>query len=379
MTVRMDYTLAKLHKPKSGKDWYVYYTFLNPETDKMQLLKERQGINRLKSDKDKKHHGALLVKSINEFLNEGWSPFAPQIVNEFDKLKLTEVLAELLKVKAGSVRKRTSDHYIFTIRLFTEYLTSKNLTSIKAKDFSKTLAQGFSDHLIIAKKYKGKSHNNQIAAIKALFGMMAEREAIDKNPFLKIEKKSEGEGRVLFYNDKQKAEIKDYLIRNDHPMYLFVQFIYYCFIRPNELMQIQVKHIDFENQTIMIPAYAAKNRKNSVVSIKDELFKLVKDKYKNLEPDLYLFGKGLSPNITPVHRNRASKSHQEVLKDLKLSPDFHLYDWKHTGARNFILSGRNIYDLMRYMRHSSLEQTAKYLRSLGLGTEIKANPNAWTF
>lgn len=372
----MDYTKAKLHKPKSGKDWYVYYTFRNPATGNMDLWKERQGINRLKTAKEKQSFGIDLVANINKDLKSGWSPYKLEEKNAFEGKPLIQVMTEIFEIKKPGLRPRTVEHYKHAIDLFKEFLENK---SILPKAFTSTTAQSYSDWLITDKKYTSKSHNNKISDANIFFNAMVDREIIDKNPFKKIRKKPVEEGKLISYSNEQKKLIRDYTKKNGHPMYYFIQWIYYCFIRPYELMQLQVKHIDFENATIQIPAYASKNRKHGIVPINENFLPIVIEKYKGLNPEFYLFGRNLQPNPEEIHRNRSSESFKLLREKLEIPKDHLLYDWKNTGARDFILSGKNPYLLMAYMRHHSLDQTMVYMRSLGVTTGMKINKNAWKF
>lgn len=368
----MDYTLAKLHKPKTGDDWYIYYTFRSPETGKMVLWKERGKINRYKSVKEKKHEGAIMVARQNELLDKGWSPYTQAITS---KKSLVEALNEIYQIKIPGLRPRTIQHYKHAIDLITEYLPNKG---IFPNQFTPVMAQGYCDFLITKKGYTLKSHNNQLSNANIFFNALVDREIIDKNPFKKVKRKSVEEGKLNYYNKETKVKIAKFTQKNGHPMFIFIQFVYFCFVRPYELMQIQVKHIDFENGTLIIPAHASKNKKSGIVPIKESFLKLLEKEYKGLEPEYYLFGKGLRPSETQVHRNRASKSHQDLLKELGIK-ELKLYDWKNTGARDYILEGNNPYSLMSMMRHHSLDQTMVYMRSLGLAVGMKTDPKAWNF
>lgn len=369
-----DYTLAILHKPKTGSDWYVSYTYRNPDTGKMENKKTRGEINRLKTDKEKRQYGALLVKSVNELLDSGWSPFGNG--ETFDSRTLQTVLNDLFEIKKPGLRPRTIEHYKHAVDLFKEFLAGKK---VMPKQFTPVMAQAYSDWLVTVKKYTSKSHNNKISDANIFFNAMVDREIIDKNPFKKIRKKPVEEGKLISYSNEQKKLIRDYTKKNDHPMYYFIQWIYYCFIRPYELMQLQIKHIDFDNNTIQIPAYASKNRKHGIVPINEHFMKEVINKYKGNDPELYLFGLNLEPDLKPVHRNRSSNSFKELRETLNISKDHLLYDWKNTGARDFIIAGNNPYSLMSMMRHHSLDQTMVYMRSLGVTTGMKTNKNAWKF
>ena len=90
----------------------------------------------------------------------------------------------------------------------------------------------------------------------------------DKNPFKDIKHFS---GVCTPARPYQKHEIeilKNYISVHDPQLWLFIQFIIYCLIRPNsELRLLQIHHIDFENSIILIPADIAKNKKSQWVTI----------------------------------------------------------------------------------------------------------------
>lgn len=377
----MDYVLAKLLKSKKENgtyDWFVLYRFRNPETGLMEPKKVRKGINRLKTDKEKRHHGTLLATAVNELLKSDWSPF---IISEQEKqieAPLVELLQEYLKTKKSSIRSRSYDHYVYAIHLFQQYLETIKAATIKSNQFTKAMAFGYSDWLLSTKKYSGKSHNNQVSNMKVFFEMMVDRDVLLKNPFKLIKKKPEEKGRAACYSDEQKNEIKKYTKEKGLPMYLFIQWIYYCFVRPNEIMQLQVKHIDFEFKRIQIPAYASKNRKQSSVDIPEIFFKIVKEKYSSVDKEYFLFAKGLLPGPVNILRNVASKDHKKIVDKLNIK-GLVLYDWKHKGASDFLLAGNNPYDLMIRMRHHSLEQTMTYLRSLGVSMFDKSKKRKHEF
>ena len=54
-----------------------------------------------------------------------------------------------------------------------------------------------------------------------------------------------------------------------------------------------------------------------------------------------------------------------------------LYFWKHTGAVNAYLSGVGIKQLQRLLRHSSVQITDIYLKSLGLRTDPNTESYNW--
>jgi integrase len=54
-----------------------------------------------------------------------------------------------------------------------------------------------------------------------------------------------------------------------------------------------------------------------------------------------------------------------------------LYSWKHTGAVNAHLSGVGIKQLQLMLRHSTVQMTDIYLKSLGLRTDPNIENYNW--
>ena len=74
------YKLAEIYYgKKNGKDikkaWYVYYSFLNPETGKYKVFQEKRGINRYKTIKERTAEAIMLRDAINADLKDGFNPF----------------------------------------------------------------------------------------------------------------------------------------------------------------------------------------------------------------------------------------------------------------------------------------------------------------
>lgn len=373
----MKHTIAQL-STQNENDWFVWFRIENPETQKMDLIKIRDGINRIKNLKERRKHAKALEISTNNKLKEGWSPFEQLEVNPLKDLKTLNLFEEFFKIKSPELRERSISSYRHTLNLFKEFLTKNNRSYIRIEQFKSSDALAFSDWMITEKKHSGKTHNNNITRIRVFFNMAVGRELIGLNPFRVVKKKIVIKTKLETYSKQEIKEIKKYLEANNHPMYMFIQFIYYCFIRPKELMMLKVKHIDFVNGNIFIPAQISKNKKDSIIPIRKDFFKLVLEKYKGVDSEYYLFGTKLEPSPKSIHRNRATESHKAMLQSVGVDKK-ELYDWKHTGASDYIIAGHNPVSLKQLMRHHSLDETMGYLESLNVMVGGKINPKAWQF
>jgi integrase len=135
------------------------------------------------------------------------------------------------------------------------------------------------------------------------------------------------------------------------------------------MVRIKVSDVDLHNKTIIIPGNDAKNDMQESVVIPVGLEPIFKEmRIEHLPPDFYIFGKHLYPSEIPyMHVDHISGRHNKFPKQLKMDQRKGLYSWKHTGVCDYYYAtGKDVYALMRQLRHKSLETTMIYLKSLGL-------------
>jgi integrase len=65
--------------------------------------------------------------------------------------------------------------------------------------------------------------------------------------------------------------------------------------------------------------------------------------------------------------NHITTRHSKFTKQLQFDQQKGLYSWKHTGVcAAYYATGKDVYALMRQLRHKELTTTMIYLKSLGL-------------
>lgn len=85
-------------------------------------------------------------------------------------------------------------------------------------------------------------------------------------------------------------------------------------------------------------------------------------------PEDYVFGRKLETGpVQYKNPNWISSRHNDIVKALRIDPDKGLYSWKHTGVGcYYYATGKDVYALLRQLRHRDLKTTMIYLKSLGL-------------
>jgi integrase len=380
------YKPARISEGKS--EWYVYYSYLNPTTGKWQMFKDRAGLNYADmSTRERRGFAEATRDAYNERLKAGWSPFGEESVTteEYENLKFTpgiKVLQELHKAKKNTVKKRTWDSYKYSINALEKWLKKNNLQHLMLSAITAKHLTLFFDSLA-AKGDKGKSINSQASNLHTIFGMAVKRELITKNPVAGYEKLPEESGKHFPFSEKQKQDLKKKILEKDPSLWLFVKGIYHLFIRPVELLRLKIADVDLRTSQVIVHSGAGKNKKQWAVQIPDSFIKEIKAlKLEQYPPDWYLFGQirekvqgqkiTIGPSPKAYGRNSVSDRHTAILRACGITnPDYTMYGWKHTGNIDSFLAGVTIYDLSRQNRHSSIQQTMTYLRSLGLSPNVE--------
>lgn len=287
--------------------------------------------------------------------------------------QLPDRLRSILHLKIAEqkdLKKRTVDTYRSDANIFVNILVELGVKSFR--DVTPGIVEKYKE--ILVKRYAPKTVNNKLDNSGLVFNMLKYK----KDPFAGITgfSKSITEDSDLNapFTEYEQQQIEKVLKKTNYRLYLFTRFIFYAYIRPEELRHLQVKDINMMTKTIKIRAEISKNGKTQFIPIMKPLAKLIeKERLLNHPKHYYLFGADLETNDTLEYKNHATNEHRKVLLDLKIYRyrETVLYSWKHTGNIRAYLAGVDIRVIQMINRHSSLEMTERYLRKLGLFLDPK--------
>jgi integrase len=352
------------------KSWFVHYTFTDTLTKKSIRVQVRKGLNYWHDKESRLKAGHSLRKSTIRQLESGYNPFLDsEKKRDPEHYTIYEAMSEILKIKLTTARSRTKESYTHMVKIFKDWLDLKGLTNIPLSQFSPAMASQYMDYLLVTKQYAGRTHNDRLTDMKTFYNAMIAREWVSKNPFKGILKQQEEIGRNLAYSESEKDALRKYLYLHDRDMYYFSQIMYYCFIRRSELSRLKVWSFDLKNKTITIPADVSKNKCQESVVIPVGLEPILREMelHKYNQND-YLFGYKLKRS-TRIFKNinHISTRHNKFPPKLGIDEEKGLYSWKHTGAcQAYYDTNKDVYALMRQLRHRDLNTTMIYLKSLGL-------------
>jgi len=395
LQMKKNFSVPKIYNAKGDlkKRWYVYFSFRNPETDKLERMKNIYGkSNNYKTKEDRLSVLTTYRKKLLQLLKAGFNPFEdnsdlyskrslkenihplkqepqPEIAEE-NKTTLRVAFDFGLKIKEKLVNPRTLRNYENRIKSFLEWL-NENHPEIKFIDElnKKDIAQFLNEVLY---RTSARTRNNYRLDLGSILQALEDNDVIELNFIKKIPVLKSIPERNKTYTKEKQEEIFNFLEENDPLLLLFIKFISYNFLRPIEVCRLTIGDLDLKNKTIRFKA------KNSPLKIK-----LIPELLINDLPDLSKMDKSLqlfTPNkiggewetVVENRRDYFSKRFKRVVKDhFKLGEDYGLYSFRHTSITKLFRelvknSSPNEAEskLMLITGHSTITALRKYLRDI---------------
>ncbi|WP_222166838.1 tyrosine-type recombinase/integrase [Edaphocola aurantiacus] len=252
-------------------------------------------------------------------------------------------------------RKKTFQTYKTIINVFCEYYprpeyatsldVHKFLLNLKSDGMSQSTVKKYRD--ILAYTYE-----------KALKNKLVKANPVDTEISIKREARS-----LLYFSKDQIEKIK----AADKPpqLWLAIQFLFYCFIRPGEQRHMRIEWINFDEGYIEVPGQFSKNKKTEKVFIPNQFLNEILY-LKDYPNSFYILSKSGVPGPEQIAQNWLNTQHSKVLKQVGIRGRYAFYSWKHTGVVLCVKAGIGLKDLQLQLRHHSLDMVNQYLKDLGV-------------
>jgi integrase len=359
---------TKLHVPLNARTeirWYVSYSGIHAELG-VRFYGDHVNFH---TDPYKRFKCLLkLQKTIEAQLANGHMPIEIASPKEECINTMADLMAIVLKRKrkfhkANSYRATKAIYHNFSLFLFENKLLNKHPRQITQRNIA-----SFVDWMLSGDdKLKNKTVNNHLILISSLFTFAAAnyKGIINENPCNGIPKLPECSEAHEVYSDTMFKLVGAYMQKNDPDLALFSRFIYYCFMRPGEVRQIQLKHIDFDARIIHLPAANNKTNVPHTKFIQDQMFdQILAMGLREMNPEFFLFTNKGKPGPIQIGNHYYTDKFFKIKKHFGLGPNYTMYGFRHTAVCQLIRNNVDKYEIMKYTGHRNLESFEKYLRKI---------------
>ncbi|WP_395074783.1 tyrosine-type recombinase/integrase [Flavobacterium sp.] len=354
------------------KRWYVYYSFRNPTTDKL----ERQtpiyaGVNLFKNVKERKKAILILCKAITEILEDGYNPYEENNleIEEAKIFTINDAFDFVLEHKKRTLRDSSFADFKVRINSFKKWLIDKGFENRDINSITKKIVMDFLNGVLT--RTSPKNRNNTRSMLSMFFQTLTDNDFVKDNFIKKINVLNSTPKRNKTYTSKQEVDILEYLIENDTLLLLFIQFISYNHLRPVEVVRLKVKDINIADKLIFV---RAKNKAVKMKILPEILLKEMPELDK-LDPETYLFtpkGIGFEWETSEMSKRAYFGERFRKVKDsLKLGEEYGLYSFRHTFITKLykeIIKNSTPFEakskLMLITGHTTMTALEKYLRDI---------------
>ena len=275
-------------------------------------------------------------------------------------ITVRQAVYQSLEFKKNYVSPRTYQSYSNIVERLMKYARKHGLENIRIDQFTKYHAQGFVQE--IAKDHKAKTINSYVGYLAAIWERIGKLTPCE-NVFY-MDRLPEADPEIDFWDPQSLDKMTDYLKKNNQGLFLVVLMVFHCFMRPNEIRQIQFKDIDLAKGIIRIQGVKSKNRRFKYPTMSRQLIEMLAPIYKKYPGEYYLISKDFKPGSGPLSRNIISEEFKKIRRKLGIPDTLKLYSFKHTGNSTMIERGVNIRELQAQNGHHDISITEKYLRRI---------------
>jgi integrase len=286
-------------------------------------------------------------------------------VNEQNTVKPPNKLFKYLEDNRYRYRPKT---YISFYSIVKKYSLWCEKNKISVDTITPVQAQKYISECINTGTSNTTASNYNLVLITLYTGLQ-KMKVIDNNSFQCIPKMKRNSKSLQHFSRAHIQAITDYCKVHNAQLLIAIKLLYSCYIRPGEMLMLQLYDINLEDQYIQIDAKIAKNKKTQKVKIPNSLIEDLQF-IKRWPLHYYLLGSGGLPGEAPISPNMLNKQHCKMLKELKIKGNYAFYSWKHTGVIQAVRNGINMKTLQLQLRHHSLDMVNEYLKNLGIMDDV---------
>jgi len=201
----------------------------------------------------------------------------------------------------------------------------------------------------------GSTVNRYMAAMSAAFGVAAsEWQWVKENPFSRVRREKEADGRVRFLSPDERTALLDACKESKNKsLYLITVLALSTGMRQSELMTLTWQQINFERRSITL--FKTKNGDIRVVPLVGVASQQLQEhgKLRSLKNPHVFPGRHLS------HANFPRKAWAAAVLKAGIT-DFKFHDCRHSAASELAMNGASLHEIAAVLGHRTLAMFQRY-------------------
>jgi integrase/recombinase XerD len=272
--------------------------------------------------------------------------------NKKDRVNLEEYKKEYLEYSKGVHSWKTYRTHRTAFREFIRVEGNKQLLSIGIREI---------EHFLSVKKREASewTARKYYGSLAASFEKAVQWEYLKINPFRKVKKPKPPETLPLFFSEEDFSKL--ILCIEDADFRELCHTAIHTGPRLNELLAARWKDIDFTLKTIQIrnsETFTTKSRKNRVIPLDEEIYKMLKDRKDNIrnESDFVFHDR----KGRQLKESTVSQKFKRYVRHAQLNDKLHFHSLRHSFATHLVKKGVSLFAVQKLLGHSDSKTTAVY-------------------
>ena len=363
------------------KDWFVYFSFRNPKTDRLEKQSFiKGGVNYYKTKEERIEILETYKRNLSRILKDGYNPYHAE-GNKNEVMSVKEAFTFGLNIKKNMMSENSFIRFKSRINRFQIYLESRGFLNRFITSVDKSIVLDYLN--MVLDTSSARNRNNTRTDISTLFQVFDDNDIIDLNFISKLKVLKAPPKRNKSYSDNKLERIYKFLEDNDPNLLLFIKFVSYNFLRPIEVCRLKVEDINLKEKKLTVKAKNKLIKEKIIPNILIEELSFL-SKFENSH---FLFTpKGEPSDWDATDDNRRdyfTKKFKDV-KDLftkkakegdkdyfELNNEYGIYSFRHTFITKIYREMRKTFTpfetksrLLLITGHNTMVALEKYLRDI---------------
>jgi integrase/recombinase XerD len=268
--------------------------------------------------------------------------------------------------KAEGMRVRTIADYHVHMKYFVQYLKEFYPEKKHIQDITTDVIRNYITYLRDGRSLAHSTINIRLRTLRCKLRFWHAEGYLESNPFDSRVKllRTDHTTPKMGLSEKEVKQLLSVLDKRTYTGfrdYVIILLLIDCGLRINELCHLELDHFDLKQSTVTVPSHISKNRKSRVLPITRKVLKLIFElheenkKFFDESNFLFLTYYGDQMESDTFRRRLNTYSKKTGLNEL------HPHRFRHTFAKDYLLSGGDIVTLQLLLGHSDLSTTRRYL------------------
>ncbi len=339
----------KTARAKISIAWYADCKFIDPSFldtyPNGKSIRLKRGVNRFKTIQERKIALETLISEFDDLVISGYNPIATALNNNSKNIEMQQkkdLSSELLPNtkfidalrialnNSTNVRECVKDMYsvVKSIESAAETLSYLDIAigDIEVKHIKRCL-----DHCHKTNsKFSAKRYNKAKAYLSSLFRYLIQEGAVQGNMARAVNPMREEISQPKYFTEDEIERIKTHLWTYNRPFYNFMMMFYYSGGRIKELMRLQRKDVNLNEQSYSTLVKKGKPRWVSR-TIRNVAMPYWIEQLKNCGQNDYVFSENLTPGVKQIGSEQVSRRWRTHVKK-PLGIETTIYKLKHLNT-----------------------------------------------